>query len=470
MSNKVEETSAHYFVKDGAAVGGVVNKELRKVPRGYRQTEVGIIPFDWALKTLREIASTISVGLVINPSSYFDERGTVPMLVGSTVSENKIDSDKANLITEASNRKIPASRLSAGDLVTVRVGEPGITAVVPPELDGCNCASMMIVRKKNSFNSNWLCFLMNSDLGLSQIRNVQYGTAQKQFNISDAVGFLYPYPELVEQTAIANALSDVDALITSLEKLITKKRAIKTAAMQQLLTGKKRLPPFDTLNNKNGTPRYKKTELGEIPVDWEVCNLPQYVWYQEGPGLRNWQFTTKGMKVINVTNLQYSGFLDLDKTDRHISIELYEKMYRHFECDAGDFVMASSGNSYSKSSVVRECDLPLLMNTSVIRFKARENIESSYMKSYLKSTFFKDQIDLMITGGAQPNFGPYHLNRIFLPIPSSLEEQTAIATVLSDMENDLEALRQRLNKTQQIKQGMMQELLTGKTRLVECTA
>ena len=211
---------------------------------------------------------------------------------------------------------------------------------------------------------------------------------------------------------------------------------------------------------------YKKTELGEIPGDWEVGNLPQYVWYQEGPGLRNWQFTTKGMKVINVTNLQYSGFLDLDKTDRHISIELYEKMYRHFECDAGDFVMASSGNSYSKSSVVRECDLPLLMNTSVIRFKAKENITSSYMQSYLKSKFFKDQIDLMITGGAQPNFGPYHLNRIFLPIPSSLEEQTAIANVLSDMDKDLEALQQRLHKTEQIKQGMMQELLTGRVRLI----
>jgi type I restriction enzyme S subunit len=111
----------------------------------YKQTDVGVIPEDWQVAKLREISPKQSVGLVINPSSYFDKGGSVPMLVGSNIGPNKIDWESANRISEESNRQISASRLSAGDLVTVRVGEPGVTAVVPHELDGCNCASVMIL-------------------------------------------------------------------------------------------------------------------------------------------------------------------------------------------------------------------------------------------------------------------------------------------------------------------------------------
>ena len=149
------------------------------------------------------------------------------MLVGSNVSPNSIDWSKSNTIKPESNEKLPASRIYAGDLVVVRVGEPGVTAVVPPELDGCNCASMMIVRKHQRFDSDWLCALFNSPIGRQQVEGVQYGTAQKQFNISDAVNFLFPLPPLPEQQAIAAALSDADEVVAGLERVIAKKRLIK---------------------------------------------------------------------------------------------------------------------------------------------------------------------------------------------------------------------------------------------------
>src|SRR3990172_7044812 len=110
-----------------------------EVKAGYKQTEVGVIPDDWKVKRLQDISPSQSVGLVINPSTYFDDNGTVPMLVGSNIEENRINWDTAKRITAESNKSIPASQLRANDLVTVRVGEPGTTAVVPPELDGCNC-------------------------------------------------------------------------------------------------------------------------------------------------------------------------------------------------------------------------------------------------------------------------------------------------------------------------------------------
>ena len=198
--------------------------------------------------------------------------------------------------------------------------------------------------------------------------------------------------------------------------------------------------------------------------EWEEKELPNICWFQEGPGLRQWQFTNRGIKVINVTNLE-RGYLNLSRTDRFISLEEFNKMYQHFEIDEGDIVVASSGNSYCKTAVVRKQDLPLLMNTSVIRFKPIEGIIYPYLLIFLKSKLFKDQIDLLITGGAQPNFGPAHLKKIKLTLPKK-KEQEAIATILSDMDAEIEALQKKKLKYQRIKQGMMQELLTGKTRLV----
>ena len=210
-------------------------------------------------------------------------------------------------------------------------------------------------------------------------------------------------------------------------------------------------------------PGYKQTEVGVIPEDWDARRLPDICWFQEGPGLRQWQFTTRGMKVINVTNLE-GGILNLERTSRHISISEFRRIYQHFAIDAADIVMASSGNSYSKTAVVRTQDLPLVMNTSVIRFKPSKSVEYSFLWALLNSWLFKNQIDLMITGGAQPNFGPYHLKRVNVPVPP-LSEQRAIARVLGDVDALLGRLEKLIAKKRDLKQAAMQQLLTGKKRL-----
>lgn len=208
---------------------------------------------------------------------------------------------------------------------------------------------------------------------------------------------------------------------------------------------------------------FKQTALGSLPVDWDVVPLNEICWFQEGPGLRKWQFTSRGMKVINVTNLT-GEILDLDKTDRHISLSEFNDQYQHFAVDANDIVMASSGNSYGKIALVRECDLPLMMNTSVIRFKPRERTCFSYVWTFLRSDFFKSQIDLMITGGAQPNFGPYHLNKVLVQLPP-LSEQVSISDALTDQDKIIGSLDQLIAKKRDIQQATMQQLLTGKRRL-----
>lgn len=206
--------------------------------------------------------------------------------------------------------------------------------------------------------------------------------------------------------------------------------------------------------------RFKQTEVGLIPEDWDIRFLPELAWFQEGPGLRNWQFKKTGIKVVNITNM-VNGTLDLDRTDRHISTDELNKMYKHFLIDDGDILMASSGNSYGKISIASAVHLPLLMNTSVIRFKNNQNASLQFLKSFLSSPYFKTQIDLMITGGAQPNFGPAHLKKVIVAAPS-LPEQTAIAQALSDADALIAGLEKLIEKKKKIKQGAMQELLRPK--------
>jgi type I restriction enzyme S subunit len=218
------------------------------------------------------------------------------------------------------------------------------------------------------------------------------------------------------------------------------------------------------MNNTNAhKPGYKLTPLGWIPDDWEIRLLPEVSSFQEGPGLRNWQFTKSGMKVINVTNLE-DGYINLSKTDRHISIDEFHSKYSHFSIDIGDIVMASSGATYCKIAVVRKDDLPLLMNTSVIRFKANKNISYQFLLSFLSSSLFKKQIDFMITGGAQPNFGPVHLKETYIPLPPLLE-QNFIAPILNTWNEAIQKTQYLIEHQKQRNKGLSQQLLSGKKRL-----
>lgn len=451
-----------------AAVVKVMEKQA--VPPGYKQTEVGVIPEDWEVRKLREISPSQSVGLVINPSTYYSSRGDIPMLVGSHVHPNKIHWDTANKITAESNFRLSASRLNQGDLVTVRVGEPGVTAVIPPELDQANCASMMIIRKGRKFDSYWLCFLMNSSIGRERIEGVQYGTAQKQFNIVDAVDFLFPFPPLKEQTAIANSLSDMDALLTEQEQLIAKKQAIKTATMQQLLTGKTRLPQFATHTDgeHKGQPKdMKSSELGEIPEDWKVFALQDIGSTYGGLTGKSKRDFGKGQSVyVPFINVMKNVIVDIHQLEKVNVTERQNKVV------LGDLLLNGSSETPEEVCFCALVDTEvedLYLNSFCFGFRKKTDSLVDYVPLYL-SYWFRSQVGRaaianLAQGSTRYNVSKTQFLKMGICLPSK-EEQTAIANILSDMDAEIQALEQRLAKTRQIKQGMMQELLTGKTRLV----
>ena len=433
-----------------------------EVKPGYKHTEVGVIPDDWEVKQLRHISPSQSVGLVINPSSYFDDAGAVPILVGSNVKENGINWESARRISDASNHVLTSSRLEAGDLVTVRVGEPGVTAVIPPELDGCNCASMMIVRRHVSFNSHWLCYMMNSRIGRTQVKNVQYGTAQKQFNISDAINFAYPAPPLAEQEAIAEALNDADAHIESLEQLLVKKRQIKQGAMQELLTGKRRLPGFQT------KPGYKQTEVGMIPADWEFMPFRRavaiYIDYRgRTPRKLGLSWGSGDILALSANNVQM-GRIDPDKEAYLGSEVLYRKWMVQGNCEKGDILLtmeAPLGNVAQIPDSRR-----YILSQRVLLIKPKDWILPDFLANYMRGALFQNQLSQNSTGSTAKGIQRAKLDDLQIFLPSTKAEQEGIATILSDMDAEIAALEAKLTKARQLKQGMMQELLTGRIRLI----
>ena len=178
--------------------------------------------------------------------------------------------------------------------------------------------------------------------------------------------------------------------------------------------------------------------------------FPEVVWFQEGPGVRNTQYTDSGVKLLNVANL-VDGRVDLSNTDRYISEEEAYGKYKHFLVDDGDFIIASSGIKVEyfdkKMGFVSRGQLPLCMNTSTIRFKVldKNTLDIRYFMYFLKTDQFKQQLSREITGSAQLNFGPSHLKKMYLPL-IDLTEQKKIATVLDKVSDLIAKRRQQLEK------------------------
>ena len=251
-------------------------------------------------------------------------------------------------------------------------------------------------------------------------------------------------PPLPEQQAIASALSDVDALITALGQLITKKRNIKQGAMQQLLTGEKRLPGFSG--------------------GWEVKSIGKEIDLLTGFPFPSSQYSSSGIKLLRGSNIK-RGVTDWSDDITEFWEEITPNL-KNYTLNEGDIVIAMDGSLVGRSfAILSKKDLPALLLQRVARIRSNK-IDVGYLKEFICSDYFSKYCDLVKTVTAIPHISPQDIRNFTILLPPSKEEQQAIAQILSDMDAEIEALEHKQAKYKAIKQGMMQELLTGKTRLV----
>lgn len=431
-----------------------VAKQL--VPEGYKQTEVGVIPQDWEHKVLGDLASIYSGG---TPNRKIDEYwgGDIPW-VTTTLINGKLIEHANEFITHKGLEGSSAKWCRTGTILMAMYGQGktrGKVAVLG--FDTTINQACAAIELKESITSNYVFHTLKSMY--EEIRELSNSGGQENLSSGIIKNIRIPYPPKKEQTAIANALSDTDALLSELEKLIAKKQAIKTATMQQLLTGRTRLPQF--AHHPDGSKKgYKQSELGEIPEDWEAIQLGEIATFLKGAGLPKSDLIDSGKnRCIHYGQLFTAYGPKIEK------ILLSTDIDGSIKSETNDVLMPTSDvtpNGLATASCILESGIVLGGDILIIRSK-KELLDGVFF-AYL-ITVMRDQIMQLVTGSTVYHLYGSDMARFFFARPS-IDEQTAIATILSDMDAEIQALEHRLNKTRQIKQGMMQQLLTGKVRLV----
>jgi len=430
------------------ARAGYVVTATPQVPEGYQQTEVGVIPEDWDVVTIADVADKITVGFVGSMAHLFMDNG-IPLLRGQNVLQNKLDLTEMRFISAETHKRWKKSALQAGDVVMVRVGYPGTSCVISEELGDANAASLVVVRPaRKKLSAQYFSLVINSDFGRRQIESYLVGGAQQVLNTKTAAIFKLPLPAKAEQEAIAEALSDADAFIESLERLLAKKRHLKQGAMQELLTGKRRLPGFS----------------GE----WEVKRLGELGSTFGGlTGKTKNDFGHGTARYITFMNIMTNVVIDCG-TFESVDVKPVESQNRAAKGDLFFNGSSETPEEVGMCAVLMQEVQDVFLNSFCFGFRFRDGApaDGPYLAYYFRSREGRELLKSLAQGATRYNLSKMALLKVSFPLPSR-PEQTAIATILSDMDAELAALEAKLAKARSLKQGMMQELLTGRIRLVQ---
>lgn len=428
-----------------------------------KQTEIGLIPDDWeVIKILGNYFLKGRIGWQGLKASEFKDQG--PYLVtGTDFVNGRVNWNTCYHISEKRYEEDKALHVREDDILITKDGTIGKVAYIDkkPEKVSLNSHLLIIRPLKDKLLNRYLYYILNSKFFYDYYQQTQTGTTMASLSQDKISKFVYPLPSKEEQQRIAKALSDVDALISTTEKLIQKKKNIKQGTMQKLLTGKKRLPGFAKSTN------YKQSELGPIPEDWEVKNLGEICDLINGDRSSKYpkddEMVSNGIPFINAGHLK-EGAVDFDEMD-YITRNHYQSL-SGAKIRKGDILFCLRG-SLGKNALVDFNDGAPASSLCVIRHKT---INEKLLFQIINSALFEKQIIDANSGSSQPNLSAKEVSKFLIPIPTSKEEQTAIANVLSSMDKEIETLNTKLEKYHNLKTAMMQQLLTGKIRMVEYEA
>ena len=410
---------------------------------GYKPSDVGVIPGEWDAKLLGDIGDSL-IGLTYRPSEV-RKYGTL-VLRSSNVQNGTLCFDD-NVFVEAD---IPERiMVRPGDiLVCVRNGSRdliGKSALIDERAIGMTFGAFMGVFRSD--HGQLLHHVFQSGIFKKQI-NEHLGATINQITNKSLNSFKVPLPPTNEErTKIAKALSDVDALLATLDQVIVKKRDLKQAAMQQLLTGKTRLPGFSG--------DWQKKTLGELGSTYGGLT-----------GKTKSDFGAGAGKYITFMNVMTNVVIDCASFEQ-VKVSATETQNRVL---VGDLLFNGSSETPEEvafCSLMAE-DVPdLYLNSFCFGFRLfdDQNVDGLFLTYYIRANPGREIMKSLAQGSTRYNLSKTALREASVLLPLK-DEQVAIAEVLSGMDAELIALEARRYKTRDIKQAMMQELLTGKTRLI----
>lgn len=413
---------------------------------GYKTTDIGVIPCDWEAVTIGEVA-TFSGGSQ-PPRSTFKFSPATGYVRLIQIRDYKTDA-YASYIPAALARKT----CSADDIMIGRYGPPIFQIL--HGIEGAYNVALIKAIPSERISRDYLFNILRQEKLFQLIDSLsRRSSGQTGVEMPALKAYGLPLPPIEEQHNISSVLSDVDNLLATLEKMIGKKRDLKQAAMQQLLTGEKRLHGFSG--------------------DWELKSFGDLFDFSGGYSASRDQLSNKGHCYLHYGDIHGSSktcvntrldFLDIPKLDISLGRISEGSLLKH-----GDvvFVDASEDDAGTSKHLVieNEDDVPFISGLHTIVAKSKTNDLAHAYKHYCFQTpQIRQQFMFYAVGTKVSGISKTNISKLMLPIPS-IPEQIEIAAALSSMDVELATLEARHDKTRQLKQAMMQELLTGKTRLV----
>lgn len=356
----------------------------------------------------------------------------VPFVNTGHLSDGKIDYSRVDYISKAKANSLSGAKIVAEDILLCLRGTLGKYAFVEKD-GGAPASSLVVIRaNKDKILPRFLYYVVSSNIFQHQILIENNGSSQPNLSAKSVMGFRVPFPTKKEQQAVSNVLSDIDALIENLEKLISKKRAIKQGAMQELLTGRRRLPG------------YEATTWTEYRLD-QICKLINGRAYAQHELLGRGKY-----QVLRLGNLFTNDHW------YYSNLELPEKQY----CVDGDLIYAWSATFGPRIWRGKKS----IFHYHIWKLELSENISKEFLYHYLSYDVHTLMTELQGGTMAHLTKGTMEKRQLFIP---SYNEQKAIADILSDMDMEIAGSEEKLAKYKMIKHGIMSELLTGHIRLID---
>jgi type I restriction enzyme, S subunit len=416
--------------------------------RKNKTSHIGIFPSDWLIKKLKEVG-TFSKGQGVRKDDA--QSGSIPCIrYGELYTHHNEVIKKYNSFISKEVAKT-SKRLKCGDILFAGSGETKeeigkCAAFVDKNLEAYAGSDIVILTPKDA-DSTLLGYLLNSPLAVRQKASKGQGDAVVHISATNLGEISIPLPPTkAEQTAIATALSDTDALITSLEKLIAKKRNIKQGAMQELLTGRRKLLGF--------------------PGVWARRTLGDLGHFKNGINKAKNDFGF-GFPFVNLMDV--FGFPVINSKRRLDLINANTTERKMYDLKKGDVLFIRSSvkpEGVGLTSLIEENLENTVFSGFLIRYRESAHLDYQFKKYCFYEESFRHRLMDSSTVSANTNINQESLKKIVFSYPIDQSEQRAIAKILSDLDSELTSLQSKLKKLQEIKGGMMQSLLTGKIRLV----
>lgn len=425
-----------------------MKKEARE---GYKMTELGEIPNEWTIDFIKNITIEHKQGYY--SKSEYDNCGTYLMRI-TDLRNHKIDFSEMPKI-RVSKEVYQQYKLELGDFLFARSGTIGRYGIYNKEIYPKAIFASYIIKFKfneNLINNSYLGYFYESSYCTNQLKAITQGSSNININANNIKSLKICLPNLKEQEKIAEILSTVDEQIENTEKLIQKNQELKKGLMQQLLT------------KGIGHTEFKKTEVGEIPKEWEVKKLDEIVEKERKitygivqPG----EYTENGVHVIRAKDYSF-GWVDNDEIFK--TSDIIEKSYTRSRVKTGDLLLTIVG------SVGNLAIVPLRLNeANITQQTARIAIDNNIYNSkfyyyYLESEKAKKEINKYLKSGVQPSLNLSDVNKFKIVVPL-LEEQKKISRILSGLDEKLEEYKNKKEKLKEVKIGLIQQLLVGRIRV-----